>query len=221
MISPSTIKFLKDLKKNNNKPWFDANRERYDGARQDFERFVALVIREMGKFDPDIKELQTKDCIFRINRDIRFSKNKTPYKTNLSASLDRGGKKSIYAGYYFHLEPGKSFVAGGIWMPMAPELKKIRQEIDYCLPDLLHILNDKKFKAAFGGLETTAETSLTNVPRGYEKTNPAAPFLKLKSLLVSREVPDASLGKPSLLKETVAAFRSMHPLIAFINKALE
>ena len=125
MFQQSTIQFLKNLAKNNNKIWFDGHRNDYLAAKNDYENFVSSLIKKIAVFDPDVKELQAKDCTFRINRDIRFSKDKTPYKVNMGASLNKGGKKSIYAGYYFHLEPGnKSFAGGGLWMPMAPELKK-------------------------------------------------------------------------------------------------
>ena len=132
MISPSTISFLKTLKKNNNKSWFDNNREKYLDAKNNFEEFVGSLLSKMILFDEDLKDLIPKNCTFRINRDIRFSKNKTPYKISLSASFNKGGKKSIYAGYYFHLQPGEnSFVGGGLWRPEPVELKKLRQEIDY------------------------------------------------------------------------------------------
>src|ERR1044071_4143311 len=131
MFLQSTLKFLSNLAKNNNKVWLDENRDNYIAAKADFENFISVLIKKISAFDEDIKELQAKDCTFRLNRDIRFSKDKTPYKVNMGASLNRGGKKSIYAGYYFHMEPGnKSFVGGGLWMPMPPELKKVRQEID-------------------------------------------------------------------------------------------
>lgn len=125
MVQTSTLQFLKSLSKNNNKLWLDAHRNQYLEAKTDFENFVAILIKETVRFDSDVKDLQVKDCVFRLNRDIRFSKDKTPYKTNMGASINRGGKKSIYAGYYFHVEPGgKSFAGGGLWMPMAGELKK-------------------------------------------------------------------------------------------------
>jgi uncharacterized protein (TIGR02453 family) len=113
MLQPSTLKFLKDLKKNNTKEWFDANRKVYEAAKQDFEMLVQEVISQHGKKDEEIASLKPKDCMFRINRDIRFSKDKSPYKTNFGAFINRGGKKSIYAGYYFHCEPGRHFVGGG------------------------------------------------------------------------------------------------------------
>ena len=221
MFQPSTIQFLKLLAKNNNKPWFDSHRDQYLNAKEDFGNFVSALIRETAKFDADVKDLQVKDCVFRINRDIRFSKNKTPYKTNMAASLDKGGKKSIYAGYYFHLEPGKSFVAGGIWMPLPPELKKIRQEIDYCYDECRTIVTNKNFLKEFGQLEATPDIKLSNLPRGYEKDNPAAEFLKLKSWIVSKPLSDAALTSPGLIKQTVASFKTVMPLIKFINKALE
>ena len=118
MFQSSTVSFLKELKKNNNKPWFDSHREKYLSAKTDFENFIEKLLAATSVFDADLKELTAKNCTFRINRDIRFSKDKTPYKTNMGASLNRGGKKSIFAGYYFHLEPGgKSFAGGGLWMP--------------------------------------------------------------------------------------------------------
>ena len=115
MFQSSTVSFLKELKKNNNKPWFDNHREKYLSAKVDFENFIGKLLQAMSAFDSDIKELLVKNCTFRINRDIRFSKDKTPYKTNMGASLNRGGKKSIFAGYYFHLEPGKEFCR---WRPL-------------------------------------------------------------------------------------------------------
>src|ERR1700683_925484 len=120
MLQSSTIKFLKDLKKNNNKTWFDSNRKYYEESKNDFEKFIQAVIDKQGKNDKHIAGLKAKECLFRINRDIRFSKDKTPYKSNFGASINRGGKKSLFAGYYFHCEPGESFAGGGLWGPMPP-----------------------------------------------------------------------------------------------------
>src|SRR5215208_1456588 len=127
MLQPATLKFLKALKKNNNKVWFDKHRKDYDAAKNDFENFIQAVLDKQSKNDSDLKELTAKKCMFRINRDVRFSKDKSPYKTNFGASMDKGGKKSGFAGYYFHLEPGKSFLGGGLWMPQPDALKKVRQ----------------------------------------------------------------------------------------------
>ncbi|HSK12467.1 MAG TPA: DUF2461 domain-containing protein, partial [Phnomibacter sp.] len=118
MLQTTTLTFLKKLKANNNKEWMDANRDKYLGAKADLEQFTATMLAALAKLDADLAPLQVKDCVFRINRDIRFSQNKAPYKTNMSWYIARGGKKSPFAGYYCHIEPGKAFFAGGIWMPM-------------------------------------------------------------------------------------------------------
>lgn len=222
MFQQSTITFLSDLAKNNNKIWFDENRNRYLSAKNDFENFVSLLIKEISAFDTKIKELSVKDCTFRVNRDIRFSKDKTPYKINMGASLNQGGKKSVYAGYYFHLEPGnKSFAGGGLWMPMVPELRKIRQEIDYNLNEFKNILENKKFVTTYNTIDTTGDVKLTHLPRGYEKTNAAAEYLKLKSFVVTKNIGDADLTKPSLISQSAKAFQVLTPFIKFLNKALE
>jgi uncharacterized protein (TIGR02453 family) len=222
MFQPSTLNFLKQLSKNNNKVWFEENRDRYLAAKTDFENFISLLIKKVSSVDSDIKELRVKDCTFRLNRDIRFSKDKTPYKTNMGASINRGGKKSIFAGYYFHLEPGnKSFVGGGLWMPMAPELKKVRQEIDYSFDEFSDVLNNKKFITYYNALEATGDLKLINLPRGYEKTNPATEYLKLKSFIASKPVSDLELTNTSLLKQTAKAFDALMPFIKFLNRSLE
>jgi uncharacterized protein (TIGR02453 family) len=221
MLLPATIKFLKDLKKNNDKSWFDAHRPQYEAARKNFELFIQSVIDKHGKNDASIKELAAKSCMFRINRDVRFSKNKNPYKSNFGASINRGGRKSIYAGYYFHCEPGESFVGGGLWMPMPPETKKIRQEIDYCFDEFKKIIGNKKFKTVYGDLYRGEDASLTRVPQGFEKDSPAGEFLKLKSWLAMQNLKDSDLTSDGLVKKTVAAFEALQPLLVFLNRALD
>jgi uncharacterized protein (TIGR02453 family) len=222
MLQLSTVKFLKTLSKNNNKPWFDEHRNEYLDAKADFGNFVATLIKKTAQFDSDIKDLQIKDCVFRINRDIRFSKNKTPYKTNMGASFDKGGKKSIYAGYYFHAEPGgKSFAGGGIWMPMASELKKIRQEIDYNLDEFKSIVEAKSFVAEYKELENSADLKLSNLPRGYDKENPAGEYLKFKSLVATKYLSDEDITSNKLTEKVIKAFKTLMPLVKFINKAIE
>ena len=220
MLQAATIKFLKDLKKNNNKPWFDANREKYEDVKKDFGSFIQTVIDRHSKKDGNILELKAKDCLFRINRDIRFAKDKTPYKTNMGASISRGGKKSIFAGYYFHCEPGESFVGGGLWIPMPPELKKVRQEIDYCFDEFKKIIGSKKFKAVYGDLYRGEDASLSKVPQGFEKDNPAANYLKLKSFIAMKSLKETDLTSKDLLKNVTEAFETLQPLLEFINRAL-
>lgn len=221
MLQSSTIKFLRDLKKNNNKPWFDKNRKVYEAAKSDFAGFIQAVIDQHSKKDPSIKSLLAKDCMFRINRDIRFSKDKSPYKTNFGASINKGGKKAFgSAGYYFHLEPGGSFTGGGLYGPTPEELKKTRQEIDYNFTDFKKIILSKKFRSVYGDLDKSPEFFLSRVPKGYEPVNPAAEYLKLKSYIALIKVSDRDLSSKELLKKTVTAFETLQPLIEFLNEAI-
>ena len=221
MLQQSTLTFLKGLAKNNDKSWFESHRKQYEQAKQDYEEFIRKILEKHAKKDEDLKDLEAKKCTFRINRDIRFSKDKSPYKSNFGASMDRGGKKSIYAGYYFHLEPGKSFVGGGLWMPMPSEMKKVRQEIDYCFDEFRQIVSAKKFKTVYKELYSGEDLKLTKVPQGFEKDNPAAEYLKLKSWLAMRDVTDAELASKDLVKKTSDAFETLQQLIKFLNRALE
>lgn len=221
MLQSSTLKFLKDLSKNNDRSWFESHRKQYDDAKTDFEDFIQSVINRHSKKDEDLKEQIAKQCIFRINRDIRFSKDKSPYKTNMGASMSRGGKKSTYAGYYFHLEPGKSFIGGGLWMPEPDKMKKVRQEIDYCFDEFKQITGSRKFKATYGELYTGEGIKLSKVPQGFEKDNPAAEWLKLKSWLAMKNITDADLASKDLLKKTTEAFDTLQPMIKFLNRAIE
>ena len=218
MLKSSTLKFLKDLKKNNNKPWFDVHRKEYEAAKLDFATFIQSVIDKHSKSDPTIKSIVAKDCMFRINRDVRFSKDKSPYKTNMGAYISRGGKKSVFAGYYFHCEPEQCFVGGGLWMPMPPELNKVRQEIDYNLDAFKKIITSKKFKAVYKDLSHDAEYVLSRVPKGYEPTNPAAEYLKMKSFVSMTSLNDSDLTSKNLVKKTTTAFEALQPLIEFINE---
>src|SRR5262245_42528744 len=218
MLLPATIKFLKDLEMKDDKSWFDAPRRQDAAAKKNFEQFIQAVIDKHGNQAATIKERTAKECMFRINRDVRFSTDKSPYKTNFGASINRGGKKSRYAGYYFHLEPGNSFIGGGIWMPEPKETVSIRQEIDYNLEEFKQITSSRKFVKVYNGLERAAEYSLVKIPKGYEKDNPAAEFLKLKSWLATRPLLDEELQSKSLLKITVDAFETLQPLLMFLNR---
>ncbi|HYK47194.1 MAG TPA: DUF2461 domain-containing protein [Parafilimonas sp.] len=221
MLQPSTLKFLKDLKKNNNKEWFDANRKRYEAAKADFAAFVQGVIDRFCKTDATLSALSAKDCLFRINRDIRFSKDKSPYKTNFGASINAGGKKRVRAGYYLHLEPGQSFVGGGIYMPTPEELKKVRQEIDYNFEEFRKLITNKKFKTIYKDISKDGELSLSRPPKGYDENNPAIEYIKLKSVIAMTPLNDADLTDKKLSAKVVSAFEALYPVIVFINKALE
>lgn len=221
MLQNNTIQFLKKLEKNNTKPWFDANRHLYEAAKADFLQLTAQVLKETAKFDTSIAHLQPKECVFRINRDVRFSKDKSPYKTNMGMSIARGGKKGNFAGYYFHLEPGKSFVGGGLYMPMPDDLKKLRQEIDYNFADFQKIVQHKNFLTAYGDLDFDAALSLSRAPKGYEEDNPAIKYIKLKSFIATHIIADSTIADKSLVKQITQSFKALHPLLNFINGALE
>jgi uncharacterized protein (TIGR02453 family) len=220
MPNKITLQFLKDLAKNNNKAWFDINRSKYELAKADIQSMVSELISSISIFDPPIGNLAVKECTFRINRDVRFSKNKSPYKTNMSSYYSKGGKKASVAGYYFHFEPGKSYAAGGFYSPAPEELSKIRQEIDYSLDDWGKILSQKKFKKFFpdgvDGIE-----SLVRPPKGYDENNPAIHYLKMKHFIVSRPFSDAEVQSKTLVKDLAATFSVIKPMIDFLNTAIE
>jgi uncharacterized protein (TIGR02453 family) len=222
MLQKTTLSFLKELKKNNTKEWFDNNRKKYESAKADFTALTQAVIQQLGKKDPFIASLLPKDCTFRMNRDVRFSKNKDPYKTNMGMYLSRGGKKSIFSGYYFHLEPGgNSFMGGGLYMPEPDVIKKVRQEIDYNWEAFNKIITNKKFKTVYQELQREEGMVLVREPKGYEKDNPAIEYIKLKSWVATAPITDQLLTSDHLVKEIVGAFETLHPMITFLNNALE
>ena len=220
MPQTSTLKFLKDLKKNNNRPWFEKNKSAYLDAKEDVEHFAEKVIEGLAKIDPEIAALQPKDCTFRIYRDVRFSKDKSPYKTNMGAYLNKGGKKTPTAGYYVHFEPGRCFAAGGLWMPMGPDLNKVRQEIDYNFTEWRKILGGRVFKKNFPeGM--SKEDILTRPPKGYGDDNPAIEYLKLKSFIVTRKFSDAEVLSASFLRQLLKTYQPIKDLVYFLNRSIE
>jgi uncharacterized protein (TIGR02453 family) len=218
MIEKSTLQFLTELKNNNTKEWFDANRKRYEAAKEDVQNITQKLIMSIGKHDEDIAALQVKECTFRINRDVRFSKNKAPYKSNISAIFSKGGKKADTAGFYMHIEPGAAFVAAGYWSPEAKKLASVRQEIDYNLDEFKKILSAKKFKETFtDGL--SKEDTLQRPPKGYDDENPVVEFLKLKSFIVTKKLTDADLIDKNYEKKIVTIFAAVKPFLDFLNTA--
>ena len=219
MIEQTTIQFLKGLHKNNNREWFLANKVKYEAAKNNFLAFVETTLNEIRKFDNNLNELTAKQCVFRINRDVRFSKNKDPYKNNFGASFSKGAKKINAAGYYFHLEPGNSFIGGGLWMPEAPDLQKIRQEIDYCFKEFSGIINNKKFANTFGSL--SEEAKLTRPPKGYDIDNPAIEFLKLKNFTAIVPIKDTEILDKGIIKKSTDIFKTLSPLVHFLNRSID
>ncbi|UZR94939.1 DUF2461 domain-containing protein [Chondrinema litorale] len=211
------LSFLSALQENNNKEWMDENRPEYQAARKIFISFVTELIQKTAAFDPTITGLLAKDCIFRINRDIRFSNDKRPYKTNMGAFIASGGKKTKGAGYYVHIQPGNCFIGGGIYMPAAPELAKIRQEIDYNAPSLIEVLSEEKFKNTFDEMDGDR---LKTAPKGYPKDHPHIELLRLKSFTVFTKVPESEVTEDAFLNNVAAKFQVMYPFNNFLNTAV-
>jgi uncharacterized protein (TIGR02453 family) len=220
MINKSTINFLSALKKNNNREWFEKNKHLYEAAKTDVNNFVDELIKSFSSFDKKLGDLTAKDCVFRIYRDVRFAKDKSPYKTNMGASINAGGKKAMNAGYYVHIEPGKVFLAGGMWMPPGDQLKKIRQEIDYNSKAIHKILDNKDFKKYFNGLHDLKEYKLARPPKGYDKDHPDIELLKFTSYIVWHEYSDKEILSKDFVKELSKGGKIMKPFIDFLNTAI-
>jgi len=216
-IKQSTLEFLSDLKNHNEREWFIKNRKRYDDAKSNFESFVQAVIDRMSDYDPILKGLEAKSCTYRINRDIRFSNDKTIYKTHLGAFIVKGGKKNgdRFAGYYFHVEPGgNSMIAGGAYMPPMPWLSAIREKIDEQGKDFMKIIENREFIKYFGKLEGD---SLKSAPKGYSRDHPYIDFLRLKSYLVTKMISDKEIVSNNCFDIVIRAAVAMKPLNDFLN----
>ena len=215
----TTLHFLKKLKINNNREWFDSNKTEYLASKEIFEEFVSELIKGINKFDKKVSlDLKPKDCTFRIYKDVRFSKDKTPYKNNMSASINPGGKKSNIPGYYFHLEPDACFLAGGVYMPMPDVLKAIRQEIDYNPLPLINVLKSASFKKEFNGLDE--EDKLKNPPKGFNKDHAHSEILKNKHFIVSKKFENKVILKKEGLSKTLDSFKAMYPFLDYLRKAI-
>jgi uncharacterized protein (TIGR02453 family) len=213
------LKFLKDLARNNNRDWFEKNKQRYLTAKVSFEDVVTAVLKEIAKFDPPLAGLNPKKLPFRIYRDIRFSKDKRPYKTNMGAGFSPNGRLVQEPGYYLHLEPGgKSFVAGGIYMPDAANLAKIRQEIDYNPDDLKKIMKARKFRDLFGDFDPFDK--LKTAPKGYAKDHPDIEWLKLKSFIVETSFTDKQVTDKKFIGLVAAGCRAIKPLNDYLHEAI-
>lgn len=218
MLDKNIFIFLKELKKNNNKEWFDQNRKRYQDLRLNFIDFVSLMIFELSKIDPSVKNIEAKASIFRINRDIRFSADKSPYKSNMGAFITPGGKKSGLPGYYLHIEPGANFVAGGIHMPMPTELKAIRNTIIENPEEYKKIIEATDFIKLF---KEVNGDKLKTAPKGFPKEDPNINLIKLKSYTVVHKFDEKTLSTENALKELMKVFSAMKEFNLFLKSAIE
>ncbi len=208
------LAFLTKLKENNNRQWFTANKAEYLNAKAGFEEFVARIIERMIPMEPGLVGLRPSSFIFRIYRDVRFSKNKAPYKTNFGAAITPGGRKSGGPTYYLHVEPDKSFAGGGVYHPSPAILKAIRQEIDYNLDHFESLLNEKNFKAHFGEL---MGEQLKRAPKGYETDNPALKYLKHKDFIAMKALKDEELLSPDIENVIFHTFKSLKSFNDFLK----
>ncbi|MEQ8474155.1 MAG: DUF2461 domain-containing protein [Marinoscillum sp.] len=213
----NSLKFLEQLALNNSKEWMDANKSWYQDCRKEFISFVDQVLKEMQTFEPAVAGLEGRKCIFRINRDIRFSNDKRPYKVNFGVAISEGGKHSENPSYYFHLQPGSNFVGGGIYMPPGETLKKIRQEVDYNPEELRKVVDEEEFKKVFGAIRGE---KLKTAPKGYPKDHPNIEFLKLKSFTVMNELQDKDVASEGLKKVVLEHFKLMKPFNDYLAVAV-
>ncbi|RDC54952.1 DUF2461 domain-containing protein [Pedobacter chinensis] len=219
MLKKETLKFIKDVAANNNREWFAEHKPKYEEAKQDVLNLVTAIIPELAKVDPLISaDTDPKKSLLRIYRDVRFSKNKDPYKNNYGIWFSSKSKGGNEPGYYLHIQPEKSFVAGGYWMPDAPHVKLIRQEIDYNIGDFKEIINSKDFKENF---KLGTANVLKNAPKGYDPADPNIEFLKLKSFEATMQLKDEEFFKPTLVNKLISSFKTVQPLVAFLRNAID
>lgn len=212
------LQFLTDLTENNNRKWFNANRERYESAREKMLFLTEVLIGEVRKFDKDIPAIDPKECLFRIYRDIRFSPDKSPYKTHFGSFIAKGGFKSGRAGYYFHIQPGESFLSGGIYMPAPDVLKALRTGIIDHPEELVSITESPGFKKHFSGVEGE---KLKKPPKGFPADFKYSELLKYKSLYVWKQLTDEDLCGDGFIQKAEDVFRAVFPLNRFLNDALD
>lgn len=213
-----TLDFLSDLAKHNKKEWMDDNKKRYLEAKQQVIDLVAKVIQKTSEFEPSLASIDPKKTLFRINRDIRFSKNKDPYKTNFGASIVEGGRTSGNPGFYLHIMPGSNFAGGGVYQPSPDKLQKVRQEIDYNGKEIRSIIDSPSFRKMFD--EPYGER-LKTAPKGYPKDHENIDLLQLKNYVYMKQMSDKEVLSKNFVDEIVNVYKTLHPFNQFLTKALD
>jgi uncharacterized protein (TIGR02453 family) len=221
MITKEALQFLADLVANNNTDWMHANKKRYENYKKDYHNYIASILAEIKPLDKSLEPLEVKNCTFRINRDIRFSKDKSPYKTNMGVWFTQNKNQKNSPGYYIHFEKGKSFIAGGVWCPEPNELKQIRKEIEFFHDDLEKIVDDKTFKKEFGTLTREESNMLKKAPKDFDPNHPAIEFLKMKSYTASQKIDDKEFTSPDFSKKIAQKLIALKPMNDFLKRALE
>ncbi len=217
MIHPATLQFLSELSENNTRDWFQANKKDFEAAKKNIESVVSEVIAGLVEYEPEFSNLEAKKAIFRIYRDTRFSKNKAPYKTNMGAWMAKGGRKSPFAGFYFHIQPGGSFLAGGVYHPEAKVLKGIREGIDYDAQSLRDVIGSDEFMTQFGEM---GGDKLKTAPKGYAKDHPDIDLLRHKSFLMSKNLSDDDILAEDFVQKALKVYGAMVPLNTYLNQAI-
>lgn len=217
-IEKATFDFLADLKRNNDREWFNEHRDRYELAQNNVTDFITHIIDRMSDLDPHInRDISAKKCLFRIYRDIRFSKNKTPYKTWFAAGISIDGRKLEGPEYYIHLEPDGSYVAAGYWRPNKAHLDAIRQEIDYSAPDLIQALSE-------GGWSTGSLSKydqLKRPPAGYNRDHEHIDLMKHKSFILNQTLSRDQTESSDALHTVISAYETMIPFKMFLHRAID
>ncbi len=212
------IQFLEELSQNNNREWFQKNKKRYDESREKVLFLTEVLINELRKIDDEIPALEPKDCMFRIFRDVRFSNDKSPYKTNFGSFIAKGGRKSIHAGYYFHIEPNESFVGGGIYMPAAEPLKAIRDYIAENGEEFMGIINHPGFRKYFPEM---MDDKLKTSPKGFSPEHEYIDLLRYKSFAFACKFSREQILAENFIEQLVNTFKTLYPVNRFLNQALQ
>ena len=208
------VDFLTELKENNNRDWFHANKDIYNEAKERFDTYINLLIPKVKEIDQGVDVNEAKECTFRIYRDVRFSKNKEPYKTNFGGYINKGGRKSKYAGYYLHVEPDNSFIGGGIYMPQGDDLRSVREEIHKNPETFKKLINDKEFKKYFPELWGD---KLKTAPRGFPKDFKDIDLLRYKSYTVLHYIDDKYLFSKNFFDYVVKVFKVQYKFNKYFN----
>ncbi len=214
-IQPSNLEFLKNLSENNDRDWFNAHKDQYLHAHENLIFFADAVLAEMQQID-NIETPTGKKSLHRIYRDVRFSKNKAPYKNNWSGSFKRA-TDLLRGGYYFHIDADSAFIGGGFWGPSPADLKRIRQEIAANPEELRAILADKTFKDTFGVLQGE---QVKTAPKGYKKDHPAIDLLRFKRLYVAKKFTKKEVLSPDFYLNVADTFKKMRPFFDYMSEVL-
>jgi uncharacterized protein (TIGR02453 family) len=220
MALDTVFPFLKDLAENNTKEWFERNKSRYEAVKSAYHALAGNILDKMKQQDPSLECLEVKNCTFRIYKDTRFSKDKTPYKTSLGIILTPYGKKMHLAGYYVHLEDGKSFVGGGLYMPPNDMVKKVRNEIMTFSEEFLSLVNDRQFISTFGTLDMSPQFMLKKYPKDISPDNHVADYTRLKSFTTGKHYTNEEVLSKEFIPNCCQDLTKLKGVIHFINRGL-